>query len=546
MVDKVIIGRWDGVTGRLFRRGLISDFLNNPASVISEVLSPPAATTQEPAKSEPTQAPVTTQPAAAPTTPPPAAAPTTQQQAQQPAPTPTLSPPPKQSQPQTQPAAAQPPPTTSKPAAQQPTTVPAAANPVVNNTPPAAGGAVTSSAAGVVSSSAPANRASYSQSVLSQGSSVAGVSNAGTTKPGASPSSAQTSTATPNYESQMSGSSNSGPLVATGVVLGIVAFMGISLLLFWCYRRRRKANRHHHEALAPQSPVNDYASDAGSRFGDALDNNNPQMTESRAVSGQDQLTVQHALPNQEGSDGPEAQSESPQRSNPYSGLPFTYAQAQQYAQSHGAFSYPPVPPIPEPSPIRIFRWPTRSTRSDSSPSLFSGWRNSKATSRAMSRTSRSTVSSMLWHGRRDVARRTMEQQQQRPVSGRNNGFLSASNGSPDSTMPEGLHTPILDWLHWIRGSQSVGGDPEMNHRKSFASTAESSTSSSSSACEGSIASSGVFSPTLLSWPPPASDAPPVPDLEALAFLPVPPSFKRQSSNADTVVEPAGSRITSYS
>lgn len=323
--------------------------------------------------------------------------------------------------------------------------------------------------------------------------------------------------------------------------------MGVSLLLFWCYRRRRKANWHHHEALAPRSPLSDYTSDANSRFGDTLDNN-PQMTENRAVSGQDHLTVQHAQPDQESGDAPGAQSEAPQRSNPFSGQPFTYAQAQQYAQSHGAFSYPPVPPIPEPSPIRIFRWPTRSTRSDSSPSLFSGWRNSKATSRAMSRASRSTVSSMLWHGRRDVARRTMEQQQ-RPISQRNNGFLAAGNGSgggsPDSTTPEGLHTPILDWLHWIRGSQSVGGDPEMNHRKSFASTAET-ISSSSSACEGSIASSGVFSPTLLSWPPPASDAPPVPDLEALAFLPMPPSFKRQSSNADTMVEPAGSRITSYS
>ncbi|TDZ33511.1 hypothetical protein CTRI78_v011670 [Colletotrichum trifolii] len=361
--------------------------------------------------------------------------------------------------------------------------------------------------------------------------------------------------------------------------LGIVVFMGISLLLFWCYRRRRKANKHHHEALAPQGPVDDENLASNPRLRDTDDPENLLMTEPRAVpGGQDHLAVQHPQPPPSAASharhgsrdsAPDEQGQQP-RTNPFAGQPsFTYAQAQQYAQSHGAFSYP-APPIPDSSPIRIFRWPTRSSRSGSSPSIFSALRSSKAASRnsrAMSRASRSTVSSMLWHGRRDVARRTLvpappqtpSSQRAGNGSGNGNGFLSATPNTAGtgtgtgespmpSPMPDGLHTPILDWLHWIRGHQSDGGgDPESNHRKSIASLTESAVS------EGSIASSGVLSPTLLSWPQQqdgntttttttTTTRVSVMRARGLTFVPILPPGKRQSSNGDTLVDPSAYRL----
>ncbi|TEA11241.1 hypothetical protein C8034_v007704 [Colletotrichum sidae] len=375
-----------------------------------------------------------------------------------------------------------------------------------------------------------------------------------------------------------------GFFVGIGVVaatdVGIVVFMGISLLLFWCYRRRRKANKHHHEALAPQGPVDDENLASSPRLRNTDDPENLLMTEPRAVpSGQDHLAVQHPQPPPSAASharrgsrdsAPDERDQQP-RTNPFAGQPsFTYAQAQQYAQSHGAFSYP-APPIPDSSPIRIFRWPTRSSRSGSSPSIFSALRSSKAASRnsrAMSRASRSTVSSMLWHGRRDVARRTLvPAPPQTPSSqragngngnGSGNGFLSATPNTGAGTgtgtgespmpspMPDGLHTPILDWLHWIRGHQSDGGgDPESNHRKSIASLTESAVS------EGSIASSGVLSPTLLSWPQQdgnttttATTTTRVSVMRArgLTFVPILPPEKRQSSNGDTLVDPSAYRL----
>ncbi|GJC87985.1 hypothetical protein ColLi_10823 [Colletotrichum liriopes] len=107
---------------------------------------------------------------------------------------------------------------------------------------------------------------------------------------------------------------------------------------------------------------------------------------------------------------------------------------------------------------------------------------------------------------------------------------------PESTMPEGLHTPILDWLNWIRGHQQVEPDPEMNHRKSFASTTESSTSDGSGNSSASTASSGVFSPTLMSWHPPANT--PCVTPETFQYIPL-PLFRSPSSNDEKLPETSG-------
>lgn len=323
--------------------------------------------------------------------------------------------------------------------------------------------------------------------------------------------------------------------------------MGLSLLIFWCYRRRRRAARHLHEAVAPESPSNEYG--PASPFRDHVDQSYTEMTENRTVSNEDDFTIQHPEP---GYQPPSQSPMSPQtqdtpRTNPYAASPFSYAQAQQYVQSlagTGTFGFPPPPPIPEPSPIRIFRWPTRSSRSgNSTPSVFSGFRTPKTPTRALSRASRSTVSSMLWHGRRDVARRTIirtpgSQKSAKSAKSRTN----ISSHSPESTMPEGLHTPILDWLQWIRGHQQVEPDPEMNHRKSFASTTASSISETSVA---STASSGVFSPTLLSYHPPANT--PSVTTDTIQYLPL-PLFKKRASdnNSEVTVEASGTvRIPSF-
>ncbi|KAK1852804.1 hypothetical protein CCHR01_04545 [Colletotrichum chrysophilum] len=558
MVGEGIHGRWHEVSHKLYRRGLIGDLLNAPGNIISQVLSPPAATTQESVKAEGTPAAAaTTQAAAAqPTTQAAVAAPATTQQPAAAAPASSTKQEQQQQQPVTTPAAQVPATTKAAAAAQPQQSSPAAAVPSPSASSSAAaaaaGGGTTSVANAAAAAAAPTNPVVAASSHVAASSSispttkVSGLSGADATSSGG-PAASQTPIS-PNLDTQSSGGTPSQtPLVATGVVLGIVVLMGISLLLYWCYRRRRRANKHHHAALPPESPSNEYGPEP--RYRDTIDTSVVPMTEvmtdSRAVSGIDQLTVEHPKPERSSAAPPQLTlqglSSVSERTNPYSGTPFTYAQAQQYAQSHG-FSFPVPPPIPEPSPIRIFRWPTRSSRSGSSArSVWSAWRTSKtpshAQSRAQSRASRSTMSSMLWHGRRDViARRTMNQT---PVSTKN-GFLAAS--TPDSPMPEGLHTPILDWLNWIRGNQSENGDPEFNHRKSIAS------SESSLSEVGSIASSGVFSPTLLSWPPPAEGAPPMIDpdaLEALRYLPMPLQLKRESSNGETFVEPSGSRVQSF-
>ncbi|KAJ0138161.1 hypothetical protein CTA2_1940 [Colletotrichum tanaceti] len=397
----------------------------------------------------------------------------------------------------------------------------------------------------------------------------------------------------PEAGGSSSTSTNQGPLVATGVVLGIVVLMGLSLLVYWCIRRKKRAALHRHEAVPPESPSHDYAD---SRFRDQMDQVFPpttmMMAESRAANaGGDEFVIQHPLPGgpqppfaqthphpyptvggdpaDDGGDAPLV--------NPYAAQPFSYAQAQQYVQSladSGTFGYPPPPPLPQPSPIRIFRWPTRSSRSGvSTPSVFSGFRSHKSSSRNPSRTSRSTMTSMLWHGRRDVnARRTMTGSQS-PVSSRPTppplpttnvlhhhhpagAGAGGLNQSPDSTMGEGLHTPILDWLNWIRGHQQAEPDPEMNHRKSFASTTETLSSDghggrggdrgggrggglegAEMASSASTASSGVFSPTLHSWHPRGSVARNVTP-ETFQFLPL-PLFRRPSSSEGRRSETSG-------
>ncbi|KAL0933970.1 uncharacterized protein CTRU02_210769 [Colletotrichum truncatum] len=535
MVDQEIYGRWYEVAERLYHRGLIGDLLGAPGNIISQVLSPPAATTQESVKAEVTTPAATSQAAAVPATTQAAAAPpaaTTQQAAAPPASTPKQ----EEQHPTTIPAA-QAPATTNAPAQQQPTSAAVANAPANNHTPPAAEGAAGST---TKTSAAPAistNAASTSMLADSSGTAPVGTSS-GFRGVDATKSGVTISTQTPQTPvvvPQGNETVNQTPLVATGVVLGIVVLMGISLLIFWCYRRRRKANLHHQAALSPENPPNEYCG-VVPRLRVTTNQNVPPMAENRGVSLHDQLMVHHPQPQPDPVEQlePQADDSTPERSNPYSGLPFTYAQAQQYAQSHGAFSIP-VPPIPEPSPIRIFRWPTRSSRSaaSSARSAISGWHTSKGPSRAVSRASRSTTSSMLWHGRRDViARRTMTQ----TPSSQKNGFLAAN--TPESTMPEGLHTPILDWLHWIRGNQSEG-DPEMNHRKSFVSVSESSIS------EGSLASSGVFSPTLLSWPPPDNDASPVINHAAFAYLPMPLQLKRETSDGERYSGSPSTRGNSY-
>ncbi|KAG7039084.1 hypothetical protein JMJ77_0003368 [Colletotrichum scovillei] len=558
MVDQEIHGRWYRIAGKLLNRGLIGDILGTPGAIVSQVLSSPATTTQGNVQAEGTPAAAaTTQAAAAPAATTAAASPVaaTTPAAQQPAASPAATTKQDQQQAATTsvaqaPAAAA---TTSQQAAQASSTTVAAASPPAASSSSSSATAATSSTPAAAATTVPvAAENAASSPVLSQtvtpeatGTSVTGVGAGGASSTRSGVTNA-TQTPSPNYENTSS-SSSQGPLVATGVVLGIVVLMGLSLLIFWCYRRRRKAARHLHEAVALESPSNEYG--PASPFRDHVDQSFTEMTDNRTVSNEDEFTIQHPEP---GYQPPSQPPMSPQmqdtpRTNPYAASPFSYAQAQQYVQSlagTGTFGFPPPPPIPEPSPIRIFRWPTRSSRSgNSTPSVFSGFRTPKTPTRALSRASRSTVSSMLWHGRRDVARRTIirtpgSQKSAKSARSRTN----ISSHSPESTMPEGLHTPILDWLHWIRGHQQVEPDPEMNHRKSFASTTESSISETSVA---STASSGVFSPTLLSYHPPANT--PSVTTETIQYLPLPLFKKRASdSNSEVTVEASGTvRIPSF-
>ncbi|OHF00997.1 hypothetical protein CORC01_03825 [Colletotrichum orchidophilum] len=561
MVDQGIHGRRHHFAEKLFNRGLIGDILNAPGNIVSQVLSSPATTTQDnvqaegtPAAAATTQAaaapaattqaaaapvPATTSPAAEQPVASPAAA-TTKQEQQQAATTPVAQ----------APAAAA---TTSQQEAQvSPTTV-AVANPpaasttssieaaaAASSTPPAAVTTVPAAAENAASSPV------LSQAYTSQGTAT-GVISAEAGEASSTRSDVANTTQTPasNHENKPP-SNNQGPLVATGVVLGIVVLMGLSLLIFWCCRRRRRAAHQRHEPIAPESPNNEYG--PASPFRDHIDHSfsemtETEMTENHTIASEDESTIQHPEPGYQPSSQPpmSPQTQDTPRTNPYAATPFSYAQAQQYVQSlagTGTFGFPPPPPIPEPSPIRIFRWPTRSSRSgNSTPSVFSGLRTPKTPTRALSRASQSTMSSMLWHGRRDVARRTISRS-----PGSHKSTHNVSSLSPESTMPEGLHTPILDWLHWIRGHQQVEPDPEMNHRKSFASTTESSISETSVA---STASSDVFSPTLLSYHPPATTPSITP--ETFQYLPLPLFNKRRSDvQSEVTMEASGTiRIPSF-
>ncbi|KAK2053411.1 hypothetical protein LY76DRAFT_581807 [Colletotrichum caudatum] len=112
-------------------------------------------------------------------------------------------------------------------------------------------------------------------------------------------------------------------------------------------------------------------------------------------------------------------------------------------------------------------------------------------------------------------------------------------------MHDGVHTPVLDWLHWIRGHQQVEPDPEMNHRKSFASTTESSASEISHARSASTASSGIFSNKVLSWQPTSTATSGTPEerlhvnTDSFQFIPL-PLFKRADSNASGSLGSSGS------
>ncbi|KAK2033193.1 hypothetical protein LX32DRAFT_635603 [Colletotrichum zoysiae] len=279
------------------------------------------------------------------------------------------------------------------------------------------------------------------------------------------------------------------------------------------------------------------------------------MSDTNSLVSGDMITHHHASPAQFAlahASSPGQDRETP-GTVPFSSQPFSYAQAQQYVQSladTGTFGFPPPPSIPSPSPIRIFRWPTRSSRSGAStPSAFTGRRSNKAASRHQSQHSRSTISSMLWHGRRDIiARSTMNRTPVLPKPS------FASNNSPESPMQDSVHTPVLDWLHWIRGHQQVEPDPEMNHRKSFASTTDSAPSEISHARSASTASSGVFSHKVLSLQPPSTTPCETPeeglhaDADSFQYIPM-PLFKRADSNAggssgsSGSVAPSGVSIT---
>ncbi|WYZ35843.1 hypothetical protein EsH8_X_000490 [Colletotrichum jinshuiense] len=294
MDDQGIHGRWYQIADRLFNRGLIGDILSTPGNIISQVLSPPAATTEVTAQAESTKAAATTQAAAATTpaaTTKAAAAPAATTAAQQPAATPASSP--KQEQQQSTPApAAQAPATTSKQQNQQQSSTVAATSLPANATPALAVGAATTSSAAASVPVAAENAMSSplpSQSAISQKSGV-GIGGTGSTQSGVA-----SSTQRPQAPSQenTSDSNNQTPLLATGAVLGIVVIMGVSLLFFWFFRRRRRACRHH-EVIPSESPANDqFNPDA--RPQDQFGHNAAQMAENRAITSQDDVLMADPL-----------------------------------------------------------------------------------------------------------------------------------------------------------------------------------------------------------------------------------------------------------
>ncbi|KAK1965982.1 hypothetical protein LY78DRAFT_693083 [Colletotrichum sublineola] len=556
MADQANHGSWYNIVEKLFNRGFLDNILSAPGAVVSQILSPPATTTQnnvQPAAK--TQVAATTKAAApAPTTQAAAApvaatqAPATQQPAASPAASPASSPEQEQPQQQQNPSPAAQAPSPTQQAAQQPEVSKDAAR--------LTAAATGSSHADVLTTSPPvaaetvpptAENAASSQLSLPQSSSISqtGAGSIGgaavATEPGVtSPTTQSPQTPLPKGTSN---ANNQGPLVATGAVLGIVVLLGLSLLIFWCLRRRKRAARHSHAAVPEASPIDGYAPD--DRFRDNTSQGHPGMSETNSIVSGD-MVIHHHHPHP--GEFRIAQTTAPGQGNdapgtiPFASQPFSYAQAQQYVQSladTGTFVFPPPPPVPQPSPIRIFRWPTRSSRSGmSTPSVFTGFRSNNSRSRHQSQVSRSTMSSMLWHGRRDIIARSTSNQT--PALPKPN--FGSNNNSPESTMPEGAHTPVLDWLQWIRGHQQVEPDPEMNHRKSFAST-ESSVSEASHTRSASTASSGVFSPTVPSWQPPMTTPCAIPEnrqhTDPFQYIPL-PLFKGANSSSESNVGSSGS------
>ncbi|EFQ34596.1 uncharacterized protein GLRG_09740 [Colletotrichum graminicola M1.001] len=246
----------------VFNRGLLDDILSNPGKIVSDILSSPATTTQNNEQPANTPAAAQTQTAAAAVpaaTTPAAEAPVATTQApvaKQPAATPAASP--KQEQPQeihtslppalVLPSTQQPAPSTS--AAPLTTAAKSASrDEVLTTSPPVAAETVPPKAENAASSQVPLQPAVNSKT------GAASIEGAVTTKTEATSPTQPSQTLTPGGTSN---STNQGPLVATGVVLGIVVFLGLSLLLFWCLRRKKKADRHDHTAVPSTSPVNEH------------------------------------------------------------------------------------------------------------------------------------------------------------------------------------------------------------------------------------------------------------------------------------------------
>ncbi|KAK1990899.1 hypothetical protein LX36DRAFT_753910 [Colletotrichum falcatum] len=507
MADHEHHGRWHNIAEKIFNRGLFDDILNAPGNIVSQVLSSPATTTQQnnvqaantpAAAADPsTQAaaappPATTPAAAAPaaTTPAPAAQ-------QQPAETPAPSPKQQESQQQQQqstrlPAALVSPSQTRVPAALDDSRLTAAAaaassspaDPLTTSPPAAAAETAPPTAENAASSHTFLQSASISRTGAP---SVEGMV---TTKSGAT-SPTQTPQTPPPDGAASNTDHDQGALVATGVVLGIVLFLGVSLLVFWFLRRMKKRDGRGHAPVQESNPISEHPYD--NLFRDYAGPGPMVQHNSESMFG-DTIADQHPTPGQletaQAAHPPPLPGQNGQAAPPFAAQPFSYAQAQQYVQSladTGTIGFPPPPPIPQPSPIRIFRWPTHSSRSAaSSRSALSGLRSHRTQgSGHRSQASRSTISSMLWHGRRDIiARSTTNNTPSLP-----NTTSAAAAAAPG----EGSHTPVLDWLHWIRGHQQIEPDPEMNHRKSFASTTESCVTGHSRTRSASTASSGVFS-----------------------------------------------------
>ncbi|KAK1590413.1 uncharacterized protein LY79DRAFT_515787 [Colletotrichum navitas] len=248
----------------LINRGLLDDILSNPNKVISDILTPPAATTANNVQPANTPVAASTQAAAAAAVPaattPAAAAPVAATQApaaQQPAATPAAASPKEEQpqQPQTPLPAALVPSATQQPAAatsdmsMTAATKSAGHEDVFTTSPPAAAETVPPTAENAASSQI----SSQPASIPTTG--AVSIEGAVVTKPGATSPTQPSQTLTPGGTSN---ANDQGPLVATGVVLGIVVLLGLSLFIFWCLRRKKRAARHNHTSVPSTSPFNEH------------------------------------------------------------------------------------------------------------------------------------------------------------------------------------------------------------------------------------------------------------------------------------------------